>query len=449
MEHLLGIGISHGQIHRLAQQEGRLIEAAHEPLRTQVFGKGSGTVVTGTLAEGTLRRGEVLELEGRPVVVRGVHCLGQPVDQVSGTARVALNLRGVGQDDVRRGNPLLAPGRWRQTDVVDVRIGRAELPAQAVLHFGSAAVGITLRRLPAGGGDGDIFRLRLTTPLPLQVGDRILLRDPGRRLLLDGATVLDPAPPALGRRGAARARAAALAHDIGTPDLGRELARRGASRVAFLRAIGVPPPDPLPRGVVTAGGWLVEQRTWDRWLDMLDALVKARSTSILLDAGVSRIEMARALELPDAQLLARLLSMRPELEEIRGHIRRRGAAAGLRPDIAAAVDRLAGVLRENPFGAPERPELATLGFGYRELGAAAAAGAILRLPGEVVLLPDAPRRAADRLRSVSQPFTLASARQALGTTRRVAVPLLEHMDAIGVTERLDRVLRRLRPRALS
>jgi len=64
----------------------------------------------------------------------------------------------------------------------------------------------------------------------------------------------------------------------------------------------------------------------------------------------------------------------------------------------------------------------------------------------VVLLPDAPQVAARRLSEVPQPFTLSSARQTLDTTRRVAVPLLEYLDSIHVTERVDGGLRRLRPR---
>jgi selenocysteine-specific elongation factor len=59
------------------------------------------------------------------------------------------------------------------------------------------------------------------------------------------------------------------------------------------------------------------------------------------------------------------------------------------------------------------------------------------LPDEVVLLPDAPARAMRVLAALPQPFTLSEARQALGTTRRVAVPLLEHLDARGWTRRVD------------
>lgn len=109
-----------------------------------------------------------------------------------------------------------------------------------------------------------------------------------------------------------------------------------------------------------------------------------------------------------------------------------------------AVSRLVNALTDSPFAAPEQRQLVALGLGRRELGAAAAARAILLLPGDIALLPDAPAVAADQLRALPQPFTLSAARQALGTTRRVAVPLLEHLDRIGVTQRVDTDLRRVR-----
>ena len=65
------------------------------------------------------------------------------------------------------------------------------------------------------------------------------------------------------------------------------------------------------------------------------------------------------------------------------------------------------------------------------------AGRVLRLRDGVVLLPTAPALAMRELARLEQPFTTSEARQALATTRRVAIPLLEHLDARGWTRRLD------------
>jgi selenocysteine-specific elongation factor len=88
-----------------------------------------------------------------------------------------------------------------------------------------------------------------------------------------------------------------------------------------------------------------------------------------------------------------------------------------------------------------------LGLDTRAAAAAERAGLLCRLPGNVLLAPDAPRRAARILAGLPQPFTTAEARLALATTRRVVIPLLEWLDRQGVTLRLadDRRIVRQQP----
>lgn len=126
-----------------------------------------------------------------------------------------------------------------------------------------------------------------------------------------------------------------------------------------------------------------------------------------------------------------------------GRLRRRGAVTSLGP-AEAAVAEVERRLAADPMDAPDNPELAALGLGPRELAAAERAGRLLRLRDDVVLLPDGPARAMRLLARIPQPFTLSQARTALGTTRRVAVPLLEHLDTRGWTRRLDGMLREVR-----
>ena len=89
-------------------------------------------------------------------------------------------------------------------------------------------------------------------------------------------------------------------------------------------------------------------------------------------------------------------------------------------------------------------DLTELGLGPKELAAAERAGRLLRLKQGIVLLPSAPEEARRRLSELEQPFTLSAARKALGTTRRVAIPLLEYLDAQRITRRGDGGQRTLR-----
>jgi selenocysteine-specific elongation factor len=399
--------------------------------------RGSGTVVTGTLAAGTLRVGDALELRGRSVRVRGLQSLGTAYDQVAAVARVAVNLRGVERDDVARGDALLTPGSWRPATTVDVRLAvePRSLPAELVLHVGSTAVAVRVR--PLGG---DTARLQLHAPLPLRAGDRALLRDPGAQTVVSGVLVLDADPPELRRRGAAAQRAEALAEAAGIPDLAGEVARRGAVRREELAALGVPLDDLV--GVVAVGNWLVDPDQWRHWAQQLVRVVDAHAATAPLEGGHTAEAARQAVGLPDLRLLPALTAA-AGLESSGGRVRRPGAVASLgaaEASVAALEERLAS----HPFAAPEADDLSGLRLGPRELAAAERAGRLLRLPGDVVLLPDGPARAMRVLAALPQPFTLSAARQALGTTRRVAVPLLEHLDGRGWTRRLDGALREVR-----
>ena len=101
-------------------------------------------------------------------------------------------------------------------------------------------------------------------------------------------------------------------------------------------------------------------------------------------------------------------------------------------------------MADMPFMAPEAGRLRELGLDSRAIGAAARAGLLLRVTEQIVLAPGAEAEAARALARLPQPFTAAEARQALGTTRRVAIPLLEYLDRAGLTQRLTDDRRRLK-----
>jgi selenocysteine-specific elongation factor len=389
--------------------------------------KGAGTVVTGTLGAGRLRPGDELELTGaaRPVRIRGLQSLGAPADEVTAPARVAVNLRGVDKDTTRRGRALLTPGRFLVTDLIDVRVHGdpvAGLPATVTLHIGSAAVPVRVRPLGA-----DTARLRLSAPLPLRIGDRALLRDPGRHHVAGGVTVLDVVPPGLTRRGAAAARAAVLETMDGVPDLAGELRRRQLARRDDLARMGVG-----AGADAVAGEWLADPAYWAGLRDRLAAEVARHAREHPLEPGAAVEALRHRLGLPERALVEALVS--PPLTLRGGRI---SAGAPTVPgELRSAVDRAFDGLGDRPFAAPEAHRLAELGLGVRQLGAAVRAGLVVQLAGNVILRAGAPQRAVQTLARLPQPFTLSEARRALDTSRRVAVPLLEHFDRVGVTRRL-------------
>ena len=376
--------------------------------------RGAGTVVTGTLSAGTIRVGDELEHAGRRVTVRGLQSLGRNLAEAAAVARVALNLRGVDRQDIRRGDTVRTPRAWLDTDEIDVTLRSEQtLHRRLVLHVGSAAVPVQVRRL----GD-TAARLRLSRPLPLRVGDVALLRDPGEHRIAAGIDVLDVQPPPLRRRGAARVRAEELAAGYLRPP--------EYARATELRAMGMP---------VTGrriGDWVVDPQWWAARRDQATATVRVWADQHDVAAGMPLETLRQQLGLPAADLVAELLC-ETDLAVADGVVRPPGAALPARVD--KAVRTLEEWLTAEPFRAPEAGELADLHLGARELAAAVRARRLTRVADGVVLGPDALERAAAILADLPQPFTVSDARRALGTTRRVAVPLLEQLDARRVTRR--------------
>jgi selenocysteine-specific elongation factor len=467
--------------------------------------KGSGTVVTGTLQAGTVQAGDELTVTPamRTVRIRGVQSLGAPAAHVGGVARVALNLRGVSTRELGRGMALIQPGRWTVTSIIDVRLapvpaeqeqqaGTVRLPPRLSMHIGATRAVARPRML------GTRFaRLTLDHPLPLHVGDRVLLRDPGAATdhgggrPVFGATVLDVSPPRLRGNGAAVAAERELASWPETPVAPDLLRRHRLLRVGPAAAMGL---EDLPPPV--AGEWLADPGHWGQLRHLLAVAVAAHAARDPLAPGLP-VDAARAeLGLADRELVEALAawpgSSGPggRIEAVGGYLRSAdrgeqdqpedaggavgpgqradgtdgGAAPERRPagvgddlvpgqrpaggrsaqptgprlpaPVASAVQAVLADLADAPFSAPDAERLRKLGIDARAAAAAERAGLLRRLPGNILLAPDAPERAARILASLPQPFTTSDARQALGTTRRTAIPLLEWLDRAGVTRRL-------------
>lgn len=398
--------------------------------------RGAGTVVTGTLASGRMDVDEQLEVRpsGVTVRIRALQSMKTEVSDVTAVARVAVNLRGVKVAEMRRGDALTTVGAWADVTVVDARLTRSEpLPRELVLHVGSAAVAARTRHL----GE-DLARLVLRSPLPLHVGDRGLLRDPGAGGVITGAVILDPMPPPLLRRGAARQRAAALAAAGDSPDLAAEVRRRGAVRRSDLVSAGVPvhEAERLP-SVVTVGSWLVDDHRWRSWQQQLGSVVDRWAAEHPLAPGMPRQSAAAALGMPDHTMVEIAARETPSLLIEGSSIRRRDAVPTLPPEVERELDALVKRLTATPFDAPEAADLTTAGLTERYLALAVRDGRLVRIAAGVYLRPDAVDLAVARLSAIEQPFTLSQARVALGTTRRIAIPLLELMDRTRRTVRID------------
>jgi selenocysteine-specific elongation factor len=184
--------------------------------------------------------------------------------------------------------------------------------------------------------------------------------------------------------------------------------------------------------VVVAGGWLVGPGRADLLASAIADAVAAHDREHPLDRGLAPSVLADRLGLPTPELVGALV--RPPLRVAGGRVR--GTEDDLPATLVRALEELAADLAEHPFVAPTADRLRVLGLDRRSLAAAARAGRLLRLDESVVLLPGADTDAVRLLADLPQPFTASQARELLGTSRRVVLPLLDHLDRRGLTRRL-------------
>jgi len=218
---------------------------------------GAGLVVTGTLVAGCISVDDRLMLSppGLELRVRGLHAQNRAATTAEAGQRVALNITGarLSKDAVTRGDWVLHPDVHAPTVALDARLRvlsdePAALRADTPVHLHLGAAHVMARVHPLDGdrirpGDDALVRLTLDRPIGALTGDRLVLRDAGASRTIGGGSVIDPFPPARGRRTPARlAQLAAL--EAAEPDVALRqllaLPPGWTDRARFLRARNLP-----------------------------------------------------------------------------------------------------------------------------------------------------------------------------------------------------------------
>ena len=407
--------------------------------------EGRGLVVAGTLATGALAVGDRVTVapHGATGRVRGLQCHGQAVNRATAPARVAVDLADVAAE---RGDRLVAGALGRHapaTTRVDAWV-HSQHPSGIgdrgawVLHVGSTHVEVEvapLDRAPlVDGADGPVA-LRLARPVPLVHGDRVVLRDAGRRVVAGGGVVLDPAPPprARGRRARDdRSRVLATLRSAADPAIALADADGGvvpATRLATALA------DPASGEDVVAGH-VVTAAARDRLAAVArDLLEEAGAPGRAVDQVVAG--MATATDVPAPVV-------RAVLDDLDGIVRRdtRMVLADRGDDLDAdrqqALARLHAALRAAPLAPAPLDDLAAdAGVPPADLDRLVRHRQVLR-SGPYGFLPAAVDLVLARLGDLEArggAFSVAQARDALGITRKHAVPWMELLDRLGATTR--------------
>lgn len=408
---------------------------------------GVGTVVTGTLEGRCLDAQDEVELQpaGIRARIRSLQTHKHREDRACPVTRVAANLVGVERDAVGRGDALVRPARWLPTRTLDAWVrpvhGLEALPARGAfkLHAGAAEADARIRI--ASDPDGRTFaRIALSRPLTLDVRERFVLRESGRRATVGGGAVLDVAPVGVFGKERSLAYLARIA-DAERADLPAiVVGHRGAIRADDLRLmLGAEAPADL-----VAGGWCVDpdvRAAAARDLTgMLDGYHEARPLEDGAPLAHARSVVAAALDRAGAPMDADLVDAL--LDGTEGVVRTATTVRLARHRVALddrtdEVDRLlTAISGDHEAMPPSVEELVSAGIDRDVLEAASRAGLVALITNELVVAPTLVDRALALIRDRAETGTTVSElREHLGTSRKYAVPLVEWMDREGLTRR--------------
>jgi selenocysteine-specific elongation factor len=411
---------------------------------------GAGTVVTGTLVGGTVRQGDELELwpQAAPVRVRSVQSHERNVTEIGPGSRTALNLAGIDRVDVQRGAMLAKPGHFRRTKAViaDLRAVRglgSEVTDRGAYHahIGSGTFPVRLRLLSSKTlADPGAALLRFSEAIPLVQGDRLILRETGRKAVVAGGTVLDPHPASL-RMADLRAGVGALRDSAGEDADTRAGALVAARGTASLAELAMDTGGGTVRDALVAGGVAMSRDAVAGSSDRIAAAVAAFHEANPLRPGMPKAAISSQAGLP-APLVDAVVATVPDLVDEGSTVRTASFGGGWGERQEAALQVGATALRDAGLAAPRARDL---GMDDETLHAAVRSDRLVRVADDLVYLPEQIDEIRRRLGDLPDGFTVAEFRDALGMTRRQAVPLLEWLDRTSVTSRQGDV-RRVRRR---
>ena len=433
---------------------------------------GFGTVVTGTLMDGSLKTGEEVEIlpQGLRGRVRGLQGHKKKEDAAHPGSRTAVNVSGIEADAVRRGDVLAAPGKYTPSGRLDAffrLLPNASAPIkhddEVKLFVLASEVVARLRLLGCDElkpGDEGWLQLELKDPVVAVRGDRYILRRPSPGETLGGGLIVDPHPGGRHKRfdAAVLQRLESLRQGSPAEVLLQASLASGPTGIKEIVArarlspdqasaalselldggllLRLEPGDPLPSSdllVVVAARWESETA---RYL----AEVEQYHKTYPFRKGMPREELKSRLKYFPARLFTaavRYWAGQGKLEENGAYVLLPGFKPGFNKQQQAQVDRLLAKFAANPYATPSVKDCQAE-VGEEMYNAILDQGLLVAISPEVVFRKqdyDVMAGAVREMITSSGPLTAAAFRDRFNTSRKYALALLEHLDAIGVTVR--------------
>ncbi len=438
--------------------------------------KGMGTIVTGTLSRGSLATGDkvLLQPQGLPAHVRAIQNHSQSVETARPGMRTAVNIPDVALDSrkergVKRGQILTLAEAGSPSDTINVVLERlartipnqpgSERPLKnnqkIRLHYGSGRVNGRVRLLDGEliPGQSGLAQIRLDEPLFTFANDRIVVRDWSGEATLAGARVLDAHGS---RRHLGKIEHQEQLRELSKKESPEALLNYLIQKHRYLPAKPTAQEFPFSnRSFKNALRELASQKQIIRlaqghidaswWQDLL-----ARSNQAVADyheknpdlpgIPLQTLRNTFAREFSQHDLFDLLLeALRAEDIQAEGEfVKALSHQTDIPPELKKEADTILATLAREQLNAPNKKDLAPDAAAQRAFAFLVRVGQVVSLDEKTAVDAASVEHATDLVRNYlteHQSATASDLRQVLGTSRRVAMPLLEHLDVKGLTRR--------------
>ena len=443
--------------------------------------KGFGTVVTGTLLSGKIKTGEEVEIlpKGMKAKVRGLQVHGSSVDEAFAGQRTAVNLSGVSKEEVGRGDVISAPGYLKPTKLVDVFLELS--PDSGVIvesgfkvhfhHLTKETEGevFLIDRDELLPGERALAQVRLKEEVVPVYGDRFIVRNYSPARIIGGGWIVNPLP-----RGKFRRRfrdkwlsfLSPLVKEGGNSkkllhlivSLPGELSRRDLVQRLNLSPKEV---DLLVEELKNVGkidefeGKLYPSSYKEELKERVLSEIEKFHEKFPVSEGINRESLRTLLGVPSELLHAVVseLSSQGLVEEFGSQLRVKGFEPSPRGEFEEIVKLLRETSRSSLFSPPSLKEISRE-RNLQDVKVYMAADYLARREGfhrigDFLFSPEAFEEILKALKkhfSEKETLSVSEFKDYLGITRKFAIPILEYLDSLSITER--RGGERIRGRAL-
>ena len=432
--------------------------------------KGVGTVITGTTHGGGFSKGQkvMIQPQGTETTIRSIQNHNSQLDNCKSGMRTALNipdieiLKGKSKEGIRRGDTITIAdlGTPSRRVHVEVHVSERATKIQTIKHaqrvrfhhFSTTISGKILffENSNLEKGNKQIAEIRLDRPVFTFAGDRFVLRDWSKQFTIGGGIILDSTPPKRSYRTEKQRNfllmRASNPNEF-TTHLNSLLTRDNyiksntpLSQSSFSKSV-------IEHAIenndaVVSGNFIIDKKWWSEIYEIAGNRIKTihEKHPELPGIDISQLRTFMKKRVFDSKLFEFLIDQlcksgftkKDTILSIDSH------KASLPNHLTSSGKKIRILLDENPLEPPNPKEIINSENDEAALKFLLQTNEAIQLDEKVILLSKNYKEAVDKIRSyITQngPATAADLRKALSSTRRVIIPLLEHLDKEGITFR--------------